>query len=127
MSPSIRRMLWGAFVGLALLTVIAVVFTITVLQMQKDQETVAQEQYRPLLDAVRQMDTSLVTTVSAARGYLLNRESAFQQQHDDAARAFDKAFSQASQTATDEGDKKTLAAFNEHYTTVKRLNESQIA
>src|SRR6185436_8289663 len=125
MTPSIRRMLWGAFAGLAFVIAAGVAFTLAGLGMQRDQDSIAMQQYRPLLDAVRQMDTSLVTMVSAARGYMLNRESAFQQQHDDAARAFEKAASQADQLADDQ-DKQTLVEFRRHYVAIKRLTSSQI-
>lgn len=119
-------MLWGAFAGLALLTATGVVFTLIVLVMQGRQEASMSQRSRPLLDAVRQMDASLTTMVSAARGFLLNGESAFQQQHDDAARAFDKAYTQAQEHVTDP-DKPQLALLHQHYKKIKDLTTTQIA
>jgi PAS domain S-box-containing protein len=91
MSPSIRRMLWGAFIGLALLTVVGVGASIYVLQNEQGQEALIVQKWRPLLDSVRQMDESIVTMVSASRGYLLTRDDGFKQQYDDAVRDFETA------------------------------------
>src|SRR5215210_4986454 len=100
MSPSIRRMLWGAFAGLALLIAAGVAFTIAVLRMEQRQEYVVVQQSRPLIDSVHNMDESLRVMVSAARGYHLSGQTAFTQQYDDAVRAFDTAQTQAMAQAT---------------------------
>ena len=67
MSPSIRRMLWGAFIGLVLLTVVGVAASIYVLQNDQQQESMIVQKWRPLIDSVRQMDASIVMMVSATR------------------------------------------------------------
>ena len=127
MSPSIKRMLWGAFGGLALLTAAGVAFTIAVLRMEQRHEFVVTQQSRPLIDAVRDMDDALNTMVSAARGYLLTNQTAYEQQHEDAARAFDKAESQARAQATDPGDREVLNDFKRHFKQVKELTDLQMA
>jgi len=119
-------MLWGAFAGLTLLTAAGVVFTIVVLSMQKRQEDITNQQLRPLLDSVREMDDALTTMVSAARGYLLNGDGAFQQQHDDAARKFEDSWSQAQDYVT-KRDQPLLDEFRAHYEKVKTLTTRQIA
>ena len=61
-------MVWGAFIGLCLLVVAGVGLTLSVLRMEQKNEYEVIEQSRPLLDSVREMDESLATMVSAARG-----------------------------------------------------------
>jgi PAS domain S-box-containing protein len=127
MSPSIRRMLWGAFAGLALVTAAGVAFTITVLRMEQRQEYVVTQQSRPLIDSVRDMDDALTTMVSAARGYIVSHESAFTQQYDDAARDFDKASQQALSQVEDARDRATLEEFQKHFEEIHKLTDAQIA
>ncbi len=125
MSPIIRRMLWGAFIGLAVLTAGNVVLTIAVLQMSQRQEYASAES-RPLLDAVHTMQESLSTMVSAARGYVLSRQTAFEQQYEDAVREFNTAQEFALERARDPRDKKDLQDFIAHFNEVKRLTDRQI-
>ncbi|HYC88138.1 MAG TPA: ATP-binding protein [Thermoanaerobaculia bacterium] len=89
MSSSIRRMLWGAFLGLALMIVVGVVSTITILQMEQRAEHKNVQESRPLLDTIRSMDEALNTMVSASRGFAGTGQTAFSQQYDDASRDFD--------------------------------------
>src|SRR5688572_11053247 len=105
MSPTIRRMLWGAFAGLTLLIVVVVASTITLLQMQQKQDSTVVRQSLPLIEAVHEMDQSLTTMVSASRGYLLSKQSAFKQQYDDSALEFGKAQSQADSYVVHEKDR----------------------
>src|SRR5215212_3162168 len=126
MSSSIRRMLWGAFAGLALLTAAGVAFTIAVLRMEQRQEYVIVQQSRPLIDAVRDMDEALNTMVSAARGYILSGQTAFTQQHDDAAREFDTAAAKARSQAEDPQDRAWLDQFQKHVLKVRQLTAEQI-
>src|SRR5205085_7072177 len=100
MSSSIRRMLWGAFIGLTLLTAAGVALTLAVLRMEQRQEYVIVQQSRPLLEAVRAMESALETMVASSRGFLLSGQTAFLQQYDDAVRDFDKADAQAFETAS---------------------------
>lgn len=88
-------MLWGAFVGLTVLTVAGVAMTIAILQFEQRQEYNIIQERRPFLDAVRSMDASLTRMVSAARGYLLNGDKAFLQQYDDSVRDFATASANA--------------------------------
>lgn len=126
MSPIIRRMLWGAFIGVAVLSAASVALTIAVLQMEQRNEYVVVQQSRPLLDAVRKMDEALLTMVSAARGYLLSGQTAFQQQYDDAVRAYGTQESLASQQVLHQRDQRTLDDFREHFKKVKALTDEQI-
>ena len=124
MSPSIKRVLWGTFGGLALLTAAGVVFTIVVLRMQQRQDE-AVRRSRPVIDSVTSMDESLNTMVSAARGYILTKNDAFEQQYRDAVREFDKAKVQAMEQATDR-DKETITQFKVHYNEIKEMTDHQI-
>src|SRR5687767_8561983 len=126
MSSSVRRMLWGAFAGLALLTIAGIVFTIAVLRMEQRLEQEVVQQSRPLLDAVRKMDEALITMVSAARGYTLNRSAAFTQQYADAVREFETARAIALQHATDARDRAMIDAFHRHFEDIKKLTDLQI-
>ncbi|HET7436567.1 MAG TPA: ATP-binding protein [Thermoanaerobaculia bacterium] len=119
-------MLWGAFVGLALLVVAGVAMTIAILQMEKRQEYHIVQESRPLLDAVRLMDESLATILSSSRGYLLGGQTQFLQQYGDAARNFEKAAALADDLASDDADDKTIASFSEHYRRIKALTDKQI-
>ena len=89
MSASIRRMLWGAFFGLAVLTVAGVASTIAILQIEQRLEHQNVQESRPTLDTARAMDEALNAMVSASRGYALTGQTAFSQQYDDASRQFD--------------------------------------
>jgi PAS domain S-box-containing protein len=126
MSPAIRRMLWGAFIGLAVLTVGAVALTIAVLQMEQRYEYVIVQESRPLLDNIRTMDDSLTTMVSATRGFIMSGQSAFEQQYEDSVREFGTAEALATARVRHPLDRQTLAEFREHYKQVKKLNDEQI-
>ena len=119
-------MLWGAFGGLALLTIAGVAFTIAVLRMEQRQEFEIVKRSRPLLDAVRQMDESLQAMVSASRGYLLSSQTAFRQQYDDAVREYDLAESRATELATEPRDRLTVTQFRAHFREVKALTDQQV-
>src|SRR5215203_932177 len=125
MSPIIRRMLWVAFIGLAVLTAGSVVLTIAVLQLEQGREYAITES-RPLLDAVDTMDESLTTMVSATRGYVLSGQTAFEQQYEDAVREFNTAQEFAIEHAREERDRKDVLEFIAHYKEVKKLTDSQI-
>ncbi|MBV9475778.1 MAG: GAF domain-containing protein [Acidobacteria bacterium] len=125
MSPSIRRMIWGAFLGLTLLILAGVIMTLAVLRMEQRQEYQIVQQSRPYLDAVREMDDSLTTMVSATRGYVLTGQTQFTQQYDDAVRSFQKAESQSTELARPR-DHPVLDEFREHFSKVKKLTDEQI-
>ena len=120
-------MLWGSFAGLALLVAAGVAFTITVLRMVQRQQFEVVQQSRPLMDAVRDMDEAEETMASASRGYILNGQTAFLQQYGDAARAFDKADSQAETNAVTKDDRDQVAEFKAYHQQVKTLMDEQIA
>ena len=126
MSPSIRRMLWGAFAGLALLTAAGVAFTVAVLQMEQRRDNTIVQQQRPLIDAVRDMDDALDMIVSSSRGYLFHGETAFTQQYEDAVRTFEKAQSQAMAQATNEADLQKIKEFKKHFEEIHNLTDEQI-
>jgi PAS domain S-box-containing protein len=119
-------MVWAVFVGLTLLTVTGVAVTIAVLRMEQRTEHRIVEESRPLLDAVRMMDDSLGTMVSAARGYVVTEQTAFAQQYDDAVREFDRAAEQASELAVEPRHRRVIASFRAHYAEVKELTDPQI-
>jgi PAS domain S-box-containing protein len=126
MSPSIRRMLWGAFIGLSFLIVGGIGLALYVLRAQQRQEYRVVQEARPLLDSVDLMDDALLSMVSAARGYDLTNQTAFLQQYDDAARQFATARTMARDRATDPRDLDTLNRFAEHFNEIKELSDLQV-
>ncbi|HMA19760.1 MAG TPA: CHASE3 domain-containing protein, partial [Gemmatimonadaceae bacterium] len=127
MADSIRRMLWGAFVALVVLVAIAVALNLVILHLEKKQEARIIQSAKPLVDAVREMDADTLRIQSAARGYLLTRQTLFEQEHADAVREFEKAAATASQLATDPHDAQAIAAFRRHFSEIRRFTEQQIA
>lgn len=119
-------MLWGAFIGLAILTVGSVALTVSVLQMEQRREYVIVQDSRPLLDAVRTMDESLATMVSSTRGYILNGQTAFEQQYEDAVREYGTAEALAMSRVQDDHDRAAMHNFREHYKKIKKLTDEQI-
>ncbi len=119
-------MLWGAFAGLTLLIMGGVVLVLFTLRMEQRQEYRVVRESRPLVDAVREMDGSLSSLVSAARGYDLTSQTSFLQQYDDAARAFSTARTVARERATDPRDLDTLNRFAQHFNEVKAKTDLQI-
>jgi PAS domain S-box-containing protein len=126
MSPNIRRMLWGAFIGLTLLTAAAVILTIAALRMEQRNENLVIRETRPLLDAVRAMDEAVLTVVSASRAFELSKQTAFEQQYDDAVRQFTTAEALAMESATDPRDQETVNKFRRHYREIKELTDQQL-
>ncbi len=127
MVDSIRKMLWGAFAALVVLVAIALALNLVILHLEKTQEVRIIQSAKPLVDAVREMDADTLSIVSAARGYLLTRQTLFEQLHADAVRDFEKAAATASQLATDPRDAQAIAAFRRHFAEVRALTERQIA
>jgi PAS domain S-box-containing protein len=119
-------MLWGAFIGLAVLTIGSVALTIAVLQMEQRHEYVIVQESRPLLDSVRSMEEALITMISAARGFMISGQTAFEQQYEDAVRDFGTAAVRAQEHARDVRDKKAVAAFTAHFNRVRELTDQQI-
>lgn len=119
-------MLWGAFAGLALLIATGVVMTIVVLRMEQRQESIVVQESRPLLDAVRSMDESMLTMISATRGYLMTRQTAFEQQYADAVRNFSTAESLARESIRHPRDLQLLNEFHRHFVQMRNLTERQI-
>ncbi|HEX7155115.1 MAG TPA: ATP-binding protein [Thermoanaerobaculia bacterium] len=116
MSPSIRKMLWGAFAALALLVAAGVALTIVVLQMERQHETQLTKSSRPLLDAVRLMDAQLTEMVASSRGYFITSESQFEQQFDDAKREYETALERAKELAARTPAEEHLREFELHGT-----------
>ena len=126
MSPSIRRMLWGTLGGLILLSVASVAMSIAVLRMVQRQEN-ALVQQRPFLDGVRQMDEATTMMVSASRGYMVAGNPEFQQQYDDAVRAYETASPAADpDSVTDPKVKEWLGALKRHHSEIKQLADEQM-
>jgi signal transduction histidine kinase/CHASE3 domain sensor protein len=127
MSSSIRRVLWGAFFGLVLLTVTGVAATIAILQTEQRQEARNAQVSRPLLDAVHGMDESLNLMVSASRGHAFTGETAFSQQYDDNSRAFDRNSARARELARADPNVSVLvAALINHRATLEERMDPQI-
>jgi PAS domain S-box-containing protein len=118
-------MLWGAFIGLAVLTAAGVALTISVLQMEQRQEYVIIQESRPLLDAVRLMDESLATMVSATRGYVMSGQTAFEQQYADAVRLFGTSEAVARERVRNRSDRDVIEKFHKHFLEIQRLTEKQ--
>jgi PAS domain S-box-containing protein len=118
-------MIWGAFIGLAVLTAASVALTITVLQMEQRNEFLIVRS-RPLLDAVRKMDESLSMMVSSTRGYVMTKEGSFVQQYDDAVRTFETKEDLADQQVRNQRDQQTLDNLSAHYKELKVLTDKQI-
>ncbi len=119
-------MLWGAFIGLTLLTAAAVILTIAALRMEQRNENLVIRETRPLLDAVRAMDEAVLTLVSASRAFELSKQTAFEQQYDDAVRQFTTGEALAMERATDPRDQETVNKFRRHYREVKGLTDEQL-
>ena len=119
-------MLWGAFFGLALLTLIGVGSTIAILQTEQRQESRNAQELRPLIDTVRGMHDSISTLVSASRGFALTEQTAFLQQYDDASRNFDTLASHARELARDPRDRAHLAGFIAHKNELKAITDRQL-
>jgi PAS domain S-box-containing protein len=127
MSPSIKRMLWGAFIGLALLTVAGVAATISVLQTEQESEVLIVQQWRPLIDGSREMDEAIMTMISSSRGYVLTGQTAFKQQYDDAVRNFETAKRRVREYAKDPRDAQLIELLSRHQNEIKELTDVQIA
>ncbi|HEX8617056.1 MAG TPA: PAS domain-containing protein, partial [Thermoanaerobaculia bacterium] len=119
-------MLWGAFIGLTLLTAGAVILTIAILRLEQRHENQLVRESRPLLDAIRTMDESLAMMVSASRGYSMSRQTAFEQQYDDAVRAFGTAEALAVERARDPRDRQTIYRFRDHFRATKQKTDLQL-
>lgn len=119
-------MLWGAFIGLVLLIAGGVALTIAVLRMEQRQEYVIVQESRPLLDAVHTMDESLASMVSSTRGYMLNRQTAFEQVYQDSLRNFSTAEDAAFELVHDPRDRRILEAFRSHQRAIRQLTDRQI-
>ena len=119
-------MVWVVFIGLTLLTAAGVAMTISILRMEQRIEHRIVEESRPMLEAVRTMDESLTTLVSASRGFVSTEQTAFEQQYDDAVRDFDRAVEQATELATEPRHEKAIKDFRTHFREVKELTDPQM-
>lgn len=119
-------MLWGAFIGLAVLTAAGVVLTIAVLQMEQRYEAKIVQGSRPLLDAVRDMDEAVTLMVSASRGYQISEQTAFEQQYEDAVRQFSTASDIAVDHVVDDRDRQMVREFIVHFNELKKIIDRQI-
>ena len=120
-------MLWSAFAALAILVVVGLALNITILQSQRRQEYRIVQSSVPLIDAVNEMDESVTRIVSAARGYQLSRQTAFQQQYDDAVRDFEKASLTANQLAyADPRDARLVSELRRHFVEIRKMTDRQM-
>ena len=116
-------MLWGAFIGLALLTAGGVAMTLAVLRLEQRLEYRVVQQYRLFVDAVRNMDNALETMVSASRGYFAMRDTAFLAQYDQARQELETALSSAD--TADARDVSTLNDFKVHVAEIRTMTDRQ--
>ncbi len=112
-------MLWGAFIGLTLLTAGGVGLTIAVLRLEQRLESRIVQQSRPLFDAVRTMESSLNTMIAASRGFSSTGQTAFLAQYDQANQELDKADARAAQYAEAE----YLPILNQYRVHIRELKE----
>jgi PAS domain S-box-containing protein len=126
MSPSIRRIVWGAFAGLAFLVAGGVATTVSVLRAEQRQEFVVLQQGRELINAAQIMDKSLATMVSATRAFAVTGQTAFEQQYADAVISFTTAEAMAMERVADSRDRELLQLFSTHYRAIKELTDLQI-
>ena len=122
-------MLWSAFAALAILVVVGLALNISILQSQRRQEYRIVQSSAPLIDAVNAMDDAVTRIVSAARGYQISRQTAFQQQYDDAVRDFEKASLTANQLAADGDprDARIVSELRRHFVEIRKMTDKQIA
>jgi signal transduction histidine kinase/CHASE3 domain sensor protein len=123
---SIRRTLWGAFAALALLAMVGLALTLTVLQTGKEQEHRIIHGSEPLNDTVNRMDDDTTILISAARGYHLTRGPQFQQQYDSAIRDFYKNAKSAMRLAADPGDVKLVGDLRRHFEKMRELTKQEM-
>ena len=123
---SIRRTLWGAFAALALLAMIGLALTLTVLQTGKQQEYRIIHGSEPLNDAVNAMDDDTTVIISAARGYHLTRSPQFQQEYDEAVRDFEKNAKSAIRLVVDPRDVKLVGDLRRHFEEMKTLTKQEM-
>ena len=119
-------MVWAAFIGLTLLTAAGVALTISVLRAEQRNEYRVTEESRPLLDAVREMDESIVQMVSASRGYVVTRQTAFAQQYDDSVREYERASQQATELSRGTRHAQSVDSLQDHQRQIKELTDQQI-
>ena len=119
-------MLWTAFFGLTILTAVAVVMTIVILRIEQRHENEIIREERPLLDAVRMMDESVATMVSASRGFAISGQTAFEQQYADAARTFGTGYSLAAERVRNRRDEEIVREFQQHFEDTKEKTDEQM-
>ena len=124
---TIRRTLWSAFAALAVLALVGLTLTLTVLQLGKRQEYSIVHGSEPLNDAVDTMDEDTAKILSAARGFHITRNPQFQQQYDDAVREFQKANTSAMQLATDSRDVQHIGELRRHFEDIKALTMREMS
>ncbi|MBV9496408.1 MAG: GAF domain-containing protein [Acidobacteria bacterium] len=123
---SFRRMLWGAFAGLVVLIVVGLALNLSVLNIERRETSEVVRITGPLISCVNDMNEATLSVVSSSRGYAMTGQSEFQQQYEDAIRAFDRAADDANEIAKDAEDKKNLADFREHFNRVRQLTGQQM-
>lgn len=126
MGGSIRRMLWSAFAALVVLVALGVALNLTILGLERRQEVAAVQSEEPLLDAVGQMDATVLKMIAAARGYSLSRRTDFRADFDDARKAFNRAHDQAKDLATDPMDELAIQKFYENGKDIAAMGAQQM-
>jgi PAS domain S-box-containing protein len=119
-------MLWSAFAALVVLVALGVAFNLSILSIERRQESRAVSVEQPLLDAVDSMDAEVMTMIAASRGHALNRQTQFDAQYLDAKKAFNQYEMKANAAATDPRDMRTLKRFHTHYLDIASLCDQQI-
>ncbi len=119
-------MLWLAFGAFALLIAVGFGLTTAVLQFEKRQQDTFVQASRPLLDAVRVMDESVVQMISSSRGYLLTRDNQFIEQYESAIRNFETSSTLGAQAADSPRDQQLVALLKRHYSEIRNLTDRQM-
>jgi PAS domain S-box-containing protein len=119
-------MLWGAFAGLTLLITGGVGTILYILHLEQRHEFRVVQESRPLVDAIREMDGALSAMVSAARGYDLSGHTSFEQQYDDAKRAFETNVAFVRDRSTNPRDLNDINRFKAHFEKIRALTDLQM-
>jgi PAS domain S-box-containing protein len=126
MDPSIRRSLWGAFAALSALIILGLGLSLSVLQIEKNQETHVVSTVQPLLDAVQDMDTATTELLAASRGYSLSRQTQFLERYAVAIRNFNKSLDRANRAAIDPVLQRHVASYSTEFKQLRQVTDREI-
>jgi len=126
MDSTIRKTLWGAFAFLTLLVLAGLIININVLMAEKKQEYRIVNEFGPLLERVKIMDSGEDRLLGAARGFVLTGQTQFLQQYADSIREYNKAAASATDLAERPADRQKIAAMVDHFNKLRALSDQQL-